>query len=65
MLSRCDDKMIRLTTEDGAVFTGRAEAFPSGCGLHVFDRAEESIRIGGVHIFASQIKKIEFLFVSP
>lgn len=61
MLSRFDKKRVKITTEDGEQFTGIAEVFPSGYGLHVFDRAEESILIGGVHIFHSDIQKIEVL----
>ena len=61
MLSRYSNKRLRLTTEDGEVFTGVGEAYPSGYGLHVFDRAEESLLIGGVHIFQSDIRKIEIL----
>ena len=61
MLSRYSDKRIRLVTKDGEVFTGVGEVFPSGYGLHVFDRAEESILIDGVHIFLTDIRKIELL----
>lgn len=61
MLERYDGKRIRITTEDGDVFTGSAESFPSGYGLHEFDRAEESIRIRGVFVFRSDIRKIEVL----
>ena len=49
MLLRYDGKKVRLTDEDGSVFTGTAEVFPSGYGLHEFDRAEESIRLGDIY----------------
>ena len=38
MLLRYQDKEVQITTVDGAVFTGIAEVFPSGYGLHEFDR---------------------------
>ena len=61
MLSRYQDKEVRITTEDGAVFTGIAEAFPSGYGLHEFDREEEGIQLDDVVIFKSDIRTIEEL----
>ena len=61
MLHRYEGKTVRITTEDGCVFTGEAEACPSGYGLCEFDRAEESIRIDDVQIFQSDIRKIEVL----
>ena len=61
MLSRYQDKEIRMTTEEGAVFTGIAEVFPSGCGLHEFGREEESIRLDDVVLFKSDIRSIEEL----
>ncbi|MBR6114193.1 MAG: hypothetical protein IKQ10_03325 [Oscillospiraceae bacterium] len=61
MLSRFDNKEVRITTEDGETFTGSAEAFPSGYGLSEFGRAEESIGIDGTQLFKSDIKKIELL----
>ena len=65
MLERYDGKLIRITTEDGDVFTGEAESLPSGYGLVEFDRAEESLRIDDVLIFHSDIRKIEVLTDSP
>ena len=61
MLSRYEGKRLRITTEDGSVFAGDAAVFPSGYGLHEFDRAEESILIEQTHIFHSDIRKIELL----
>ena len=61
MLSRYDGKRIKITTEDGAVFTGMAEVFPSGYGLQEFDRAEESILVEDTQIFHTDIRKIELL----
>ena len=61
MLFRYQDKEIRITTEDGSVFTGIAEVFPSGYGLHEFDREEESIQLDDVILFQSDIRSIEEL----
>ena len=61
VLSRYEGKRIKLITDDGTEFTGTAEVYPSGYGLHVFNRAEESILIENTHIFHSSIRKIEEL----
>lgn len=60
-LSRYQNKQVRITTGDGAVFTGIAEVLPSGYGLHEFDREEESIQLDDVILFKSDIKSIEEL----
>ena len=61
MLNRYQNKMIKVTTEDGTEFTGIADVFPSGYGLHEFDRAEEGIQLDDVIVFKSDIRKIEEL----
>ena len=61
MLSSYENKRIRITTEDGSVFTGTAEVLPSGYGLHEFGRAEESILIEDTRIFKSEIRTVEIL----
>ena len=61
MLNRYQNKNIKVTTEDGAEFTGIADVFPSGYGLHEFDRAEEGIQLDDVIVFKSDIRKIEEL----
>ena len=61
MLRRYQDKQVRITTEGGAVFTGIAEVFPSGYGLHEFDREEEGIQLDDVVIFKSDIRSVEEL----
>ncbi len=61
MLVRYNKKKVRITTESGETVSGVAEIYPSGYGLHVFDRAEESAAIRGTHYFLSDIKKIEYL----
>ena len=60
-LHRYQDKEVRITTEDGAVFTGTAEVFSSGYGLHEFDREEEGIELDDVILFKSDIRNIEEL----
>ena len=60
-LHRYQDKEIRITTEDGDEFTGIAETFPSGYGLHEFDREEEGIQLDDVILFKSDIRTIEEL----
>ena len=60
-LHRYQDKKVRITTEDGAVFTGLAELFSSGYGLHEFDREEEGIELDDVILFKSDIRNIEEL----
>ena len=61
MLNRYQNKKIKITTEDGAEFTGIADVFPSGYGLHEFDRAEEGIQLDDVIVFKSDIRRIEEL----
>ena len=61
MLSRYEGKAVRIITEWGEEFTGVAEIYPSGYGLHEFDRAEESVLLGDIHLFRSDICKIELL----
>ena len=61
MLNRYQNKKIKVTTEDGTEFTGIADVFPSGYGLHEFDRAEEGIQFDDVIVFKSDIRKIEEL----
>ena len=60
-LHRYQDKEVRITAEDGAVFTGIAEVFSSGYGLHEFDREEEGIELGDVILFKSDIRSVEEL----
>ena len=61
MLFRYQDKEIRVTTEDGSVFTGIAEVFPSGYCLHEYGREEEGIQLGDVILFKSDIRSFEEL----
>ena len=61
MLSRYDGKNVKITCTDGSVFTGTADFCPSGYGLVEFDRQEESVNLGDVQIFLSDIATIEEL----
>lgn len=60
-LFKYQDKLVRVTDHQGYVFTGVADTFPPGYGLHEFDREEECVRIGEYMIFASDIDRVEFL----
>ena len=61
MLFQYQDKELRITTEDGSVFMGIADVFPSGYGLHEFGREEEGIQLDDVILFKSDIRTIEEL----
>ncbi len=65
MLKRYQNKQVRITTEDGAVYTGIAEVLPSGYGLHEFGREEEGIQLDDVILFKSDIQRIEELSETP
>ena len=60
-LFKYEDKLVRVTDLDGNTFTGVAETFPSGYGLHEFGREEEGMQVGEYTLFLSGIKKVEFL----
>ena len=60
-LSVYDRQMVRITDRQGRVFTGTADVYPSGFGLHEYGREEESIRIGMYQIFESDAARIETL----
>ena len=52
------NKAIRVYTEDGDCFEGLAELFPAEYGFLVFEREEESLKLGTYHIFESEILSI-------
>lgn len=60
-LFKYEDKLVRVTDKWGYTYSGVAETFPSGYGLHEYGREEESIEIGDAVIFAGDIAKVEFL----
>ena len=61
LFSMYDGKLIRLTDDQGNTFTGVADTFSEGYGLHEYGREEEGIQLGEFIIFRSQIGKVEFL----
>lgn len=60
-LFKYQDKLVRVTDHQGRVFTGIADTFPPGYGLHELNREEEGLQIGEYMIFESDIGKVEFL----
>lgn len=60
-LFQYENKIIRVVDTDGRAFTGVAASFPSGYGLHEFDREEESVKINGYQFFESDIAEIKEL----
>lgn len=60
-LFRYDNKIVRVTTPEGRIFTGVAAQFPAEYGMHEFGREEESLNINGYQLFESDISKIEAL----
>ena len=61
LFSLYEQKLIRLTDDQGNTFTGVADTFPAEYGLHEYGREEEGIQLGEYTIFRSQIGKVEFL----
>ena len=61
LFSLYEQKLIRLTDDQGNTFSGVADTFPAEYGLHEYGREEEGIRLGEYIIFKSQISKVEFL----
>lgn len=58
MLEQFNGKRVKILTEDGELFTGQAEHYPSGYGLELFGQAEESLLIEDTHLFPSEIRSI-------
>lgn len=56
-----EDKLVRVTDQEGRKITGIAVSFPSGYGLHEYNREEEGLQVGEYVLFQSQIKQIECL----
>lgn len=52
------NKAVRVFTGDGDSFEGLAELFPAEYGFLVFEREEESLKLGTYHIFESEILSI-------
>ena len=56
-----EDKLVRVTDQEGRKITGIAVSFPSGYGLHEYNREEEGLQVGEYVLFKSQIAQIECL----
>ena len=56
-----EDKTVRVTDREGRKITGIASSFPSGYGLHEYNREEEGLQVGEYIIFESDIAGIEIL----
>ena len=61
LFSLYEQKLIRLTDDQGNTFTGVADTFPAEYGMHEYGREEEGIQLGEYTIFRSQIRKVEYL----
>ena len=61
LFSLLEQKLIRLTDNQGNTFTGVADTFPAEYGLHEYGREEEGIQLGEYVIYRSQIAKVEFI----
>ena len=56
-----EEKTVRVTDREGRKITGIAESFPSGYGLHEYNREEEGLQVGEYVLFESDIAGIEIL----
>ena len=56
-----EDKLVRATDQEGRKITGIASSFPSGYGLHEYDREEEGLQVGEYILFESDIARVEIL----
>lgn len=56
-----EDKTVRVTDSEGRKITGIAVSFPSGYGLHEYNREEEGLQVGEYILFESDIAGIEIL----
>ena len=56
-----EDKTVRVTDSEGRKITGIAVSFPSGYGLHEYNREEEGLQVGEYILFKSDIAGIEIL----
>ncbi len=61
LFSLYEQKLIRLIDDQGNEFTGVADTFPAGYGLHEYGKEEEGIQLGEYVIFRSQIKEVHIL----
>jgi hypothetical protein len=61
LFSLYDQKLIRLTDDQGNTFSGVADVLPAEYCLHEYGREEEAISLGDFLIYRSQIKKVDIL----
>ena len=61
LFSLYEQKLIRLTDDQGNTFTGIADTLPAEFCMHEYGRKEEAIRLGEYIIYRSQITKVEIL----
>ena len=54
-----EGKLVRVTDQEGRKITGTAVSFPSGYGLHEYNREEDGLQVGEYVLFKSQIAQIE------
>ena len=61
LFSLYEEKLIRVTDDQGNTFTGIADTFPAEYGLHEYGQEEEGIHIGEYVIYRSQIRDVQIL----
>lgn len=61
LFSLYDQKLIRLTDDQGNTFTGVADVLPAEYCMHEYGKEEEAIRLGDFVIYRSQMQKVEIL----
>ncbi len=61
LFSLYEQKLIRLTDDQGNTFTGVADTLPAEFCMHEYGTEEEAIQLGEYIIYKSQIKKVEIL----
>ena len=61
LFSMYEQKLVRVTDEQGNEFTGVADTFPAEYGMHELGVEEEGIQLGEYVIFKSQIKEVQIL----
>ena len=61
LFSLYEQKLIRLTDDQGNTFTGIADTLPAEFCMHEYGTEEEAIQLGEYIIYRSQIKKVEIL----
>lgn len=56
-----DNKIVRLTDEDGKIFTGKAFSFSKEYGLHEYGKEKGGIKLNGFLFFEDEKKEIEIM----